>query len=227
VRLTTSARVALVAGLVVVAAACSDDGGSGVASSSTSTTTSASSTTVRTGVGDDPTLQPLLLALGDLPPGFATSAEVDDTVTTFCVGEDAAAGLQASGRALVAYTRTPAGASVVHLVFRFRDGDAARFVTQATDILGRCSNIPDASGLAFAYEATSPAVEAAVAGTDAHVTSHGTSAGSGKLTLDLAVFRRGDVGELVAALSVDQARAASDPLAVAAFTAAVARLPKP
>ena len=34
----------------------------------------------------------------DLPDGFAASPDVDDTLTAFCVNEDATTGLQASGR---------------------------------------------------------------------------------------------------------------------------------
>ena len=218
-RCPTSRRLLLVVALLIGSAACSDD-----SPSTASTTTSPTSSTSLPPAANDPALRPRLVLAEDLPAGFATSPKVDDTVTTFCIGEDAAAGLQASARALVAYTRTPPGASVIHLVFRFRDGDATKFVDQATAILGRCNNVPDATGLAFAYEPASAELEAVLAGTEGHVASYGTSAGSGVLTINVAVFRRGDLGELVAVLTKDEGRDATDGLALAAYTAAVARM---
>jgi hypothetical protein len=217
-------RLALVT-LLVAAAACSDGApDKGAKSSTSSTAASGSTSTTELAAANDPALRPLLIESSDLPAGFARAADVDRTVTTFCAGEDAAAGLQASGRALVGFTRTPAGASVVHVVFRFKDDGASAFVQQAKALLARCSNVPDATGLAFAYEAATPSVDAVLADTEGHVTGHGTSAGSGKLAIDLAVFRKGDLGELIAALTVDQDRAATDTIALAAFTAAVANL---
>ena len=206
------ARAAAAVLVVLGLAACSDD------DAGPATTTTAEATT--TSLGSDPALDALLVQAGDLPAGFVPSEDIDDTITAFCAGEDAAAGLQATGRALAGYTREPAGASVIHLAFRFRPGDGARFVDQATQILERCSNVPDATGLAFAYEPAAPELEAALAGTDAFVARHGTSAGSGSLGIDVAVFRHGDVAQLVAVLAVDTPRAELDALAVAAVTAA-------
>ena len=211
---------ALLLALLVVlgTAACSDDddgGGAPPASTTTAGPTTSSTTS-------DPDLEALLVQAADLPQGFSPSGDIDDTITAFCANEDAAAGLQATGRALAGYTRDPAGASVIHLVYRFRPGDAARFVQQATDILGRCSAVPDATGLAFTYEPAAPAVEAALAGTDAHVARYGTSAGGGSLSIGIAVFRHGEVGHLVAVLGVDTARADLDALAATAVGAAAA-----
>jgi hypothetical protein len=209
------ALLALVAVVALVLGACSDDDDGG------SVTTSAASGTdgTTTSLGSDPALDALLIAADELPPGFVPSEDVDDTITAFCAGEDAAAGLQASGRALVGYTRQPAGASVIQLVFRFRPGDGVRFVDQATQILGRCSDVPDGTGLAFTYE-PAPGLDAALAGTDAFVARHGTSAGSGSLAIDVAVFRHGDVAQLVAVLAIDAPRAELDALALTAVTAA-------
>jgi hypothetical protein len=207
----------LVALLVAGSAACSDDDDP---ASDTSTTT-----TVPVGVDDDPTLVPLVLQAGDLPGTFAPSDNVDDTITSFCAGEDATAGLRATGRALAGYRRDPAGASVIHVVFRFADDGAAAFVQQAETILGRCHEVPDVTGLAFSYQPVTPAVADALRGADASASRYGTSFGSGNLTIDLAAFRRGDVGELVAVLGVDTPRDQLDALAAAAFAAAVERLP--
>ena len=204
------------AGLLLTAACSGDDGGG----DDTTTTSfvepggSSTSTTV------DPTLAPFLLEASDLPGSFRAVGGIDDTITSFCANEDAAAGLQASSRSVVAYGRDPGGASVVQLVFRFRDGDAARFVEQAGQVLDRCNDVPDIRGLAFAYEPVSAAVEGALAGTDGHVARYGLSAGSGSLSEQVAVFRHGDIAHLVAVLAVDTPRADLDALAVAAFTAA-------
>lgn len=197
--------------LATVGVACSDDDGA---------TDPGTPTTVEAGAAQDPELVALLVAADDLPEGFGPSEDVDDTVTSFCANEDAAAGLRASGRAIAGFTRQPAGASVIHLVFRFRDDDAARFVQQATDILGRCSNVPDAGGLAFEYSPPSDAIEQAMTGTDAHVARHGTSVGSGSLAVSIAVFHQGDLGHLVAVLAVDTDRPEVDDLALAAVQAA-------
>lgn len=214
-------RIALVAALLI-GAACSDDAST---TDGTSSSTTAATSTTQLAAANDPALRPLLVEPSELPAGFATSGDVDNTITTFCIGEDAAAGLQASGRAFGAFKRTPPGASVVHLVFRFKDDDATRFVTQATQILGRCSDIPAGSGLAFTYEPATAALDAALAGTDSHVSSYGISVGSGAFAINLAVFRRGDLGELIAVLTKDEGRDVTDSLALAAFTAAVAKLP--
>ena len=199
--------------LLVGATACSDDDADD-AGEATSTTTAA-----------DAELEAVLLRQDELPAGFAPSPDVDDTITAFCAGEDAAAGLQASARALVGFRRQPEGASVIHLAFRFRAGDAVRFVEQAGGILDRCSDVPDTSGLAFTYTPTAPAVDAALAGTDAHVSRHGVSVGSGNLSIDIGVFRYGDVGELIAVLAVAAPRVELDALAAQAFAAASSRRP--
>ncbi len=211
--------VALALLAVLTVAACSDD------DAAEEPGPTASSTTAPEGVDDDPTLGPLVLQAGDLPGSFTASDDVDDTITAFCAGQDATAGLRATGRALAGYRRDPAGASVIHLVFRFADDGAAAFVAQADQVLSSCNEVPDVQGLAFTYEPVSPAVAAAVADADASATRYGRSIGSGNLTIDLAVFHRGDVGELVAVLGVDTPRDELDALATAAFTAAAARLP--
>jgi hypothetical protein len=210
-RLHPLRAVALVA-LLVAGAACSDDDEAPPA-----TTTS---TTLAEVALDD-----LLVRQDELPPGFEPSPDVDDTITAFCAGEDATAGLQASERALTGHRRSPEGASVIHLAFRFRAGDGVRFVEQAAGILDRCSEVPDATGLAFTYTPAAPSVDAALAGTDAHVTRHGVSVGSGNLAIDVGVFRYGDVGELIAVLAVGAPRDELDALSAQAFAAAAARRP--
>jgi hypothetical protein len=212
--------VLLVLVLLVAVAACSDDGGSSSTTSSSSDTSSGGSSTSTTA---DPALVPLLLTPADLTGTFSPAAGVDNTITTFCAGQDAAARLHASARALVGYTRDPAGASVIQLVFRFRSGDAETFVEQARTALDQCSNVPDIQGLAFAYEATTPSVDALFDGTDGHVTRYGTSAGSEALHVETAVFRHGDTAELVAVLVVNGTRDEIDALATSTFTAAVRR----
>lgn len=169
-------------------------------------------------------LAELALEADDLPAGFAASEEVDDTITAFCVNEDATAGLQASERVVRGFTRTPAGASVIQLLFRFDDDGAAAFVTQAGAILDRCSGVPDVSGLAFEYEDLAVALEEPIAAAaDDHVGRHGTSVGSGNLTIDVVVFRHGDVGQLVAVLGLELPRAQLDELAATAFQAAATK----
>lgn len=202
-------------------AGCSDD--SPAATTTTPTTSSEASTTVP-GAADQE-LEALGLAVTDLPAGFAASPDVNDTLTAFCVNEDATTGLQASGRLVRGFTRTPAGASVVQLLFRFTDDGAATFVTQAEAILERCSGVPDITGLAFEYDALSSGLEEPIAAiSDTHVGRYGVSVGSGNLAVDLVVFHRGAVGQLVAVLGVDLPRADLDALATAAFTAAAAKL---
>lgn len=174
---------------------------------------------------DEPAgLDPLALEEADLPDGFSTSDTVDDTITAFCVNEDATAGLRASDRAVRGFTRSPAGASVIQLVFRFEDDGAARFVNQARAILERCNEVPDIGGLAFTYDELGTGLDEAVAAiADDHVGRHGTSVGSGDLTIDLLVFHHGDVGQLVAVLGLDLPRAELDDLARTAFEAAAAK----
>lgn len=207
--------LALVAIVVGSLAACTDDD-EPAARSSTSTTSATAPT--------DAALTPLLVTVDDLPAGFAPNADVDDTITAFCAGQDAAAGLQASGRAIVGFRRTPAGASVIELVFRFEADGAIRFVEQAENLLTDCSEVPDATGLAFTYEPVSAEVAVALTGAESVASRYGVSIGSGNLTVDVAVGQRGDIGVLVAVLGLDQSRAELDALAAAAFAAAVARL---
>lgn len=213
----------LAAGLLLGGAAgCTDDDTTGP--SDPTTTTEAESTT--TTEGDDE-LAALLLDGTDLPDGFETAAEVDDTITSFCATHDAAAGLQASERAVVGFARTSGGASVIQLAFRFEDDGAATFVAQAEAALAACSGVPDGSGtgLAFEYEPLSPTVAAAIDGAgDARTGGFGTSVGSGSFTVEIAVLQRGDVGTLVAVLGLDEPREALDELAASAFAAAANRL---
>jgi hypothetical protein len=220
VRRPTSLLRALLAALLLVAAlaACSgDDDGDGSDGTSTTASTAAGDGTTTTVPAE---LRPYLIGADDLPPGFQPASSVDDTITAFCAGEDAAAGLQATARSVQAFNRQPAGASVLQMVFHFREGDAARFVEQAGQVLGRCSNVPDIHGLAFAYSPVDATVEAALGGTDAHVARYGESAGNATLTEEVAVFHHGDIAALVAVLAVNAPRAELDALAAAAFRAA-------
>jgi hypothetical protein len=209
---------ALIAAGLCLAAACSDGAPTSAAPDSS---TSAPTSTTTAGAPVDH----LLIEASDLPAGFEPSGSVDDTITAFCAGEDAAAGLQASSRAVGGFQRTGGGASVVQLAFRFRDDDATTFVAQAAAALDRCDSVPDLSGLAFEYQPLAPELEAVLAeGTDGHTGRYGTSVGSGKLTIDVAVVRHGEVGELIAVLGVDLPRPDLDALAAPAFSAVVARL---
>lgn len=210
----------LVATAALLLGACSDDD---PGADRTTATTAANSTTIAP-TGDEE-LDGLLLEAAELPPGFTASDEVDDTITSFCVGEDATAGLQASARAARGFAREGGGASVIQLAFRFRGDGAARFVEQAEGALTRCDDVPtDASGLAFAYEPLAPEVAAALGGlADGAAARYGLSAGAGNLLLDVAVVRVGDVGMLVAVLGIDQPRAELDALATAAFAAVAER----
>ena len=212
-------RLALIAVVLASTAACTDDD----APAASSTSASSSSTTAAT-VADDPTLSALLLTADDLPGGFDSSGDIDDTITAFCAGQDAAAGLQASGRAIVAFQRTPPGASVIELVFRFENDGAGQFVAQADDLLAGCSDVPDATGLAFTYEPVSAEVAASLAGEEPSTSRYGTSFGSGNLTINVAVVQRGDLGALVAVLGLDLPRAELDALTTAAFAGAVEQL---
>lgn len=214
----------LVLALAVATTAACDDGRGGGDDAAATSTTEAPSTTTTDAAATDPELAAHLLEPADLPSGFTASDAVDDTITAFCAGEDAAGGLQASARAARGFTRSAGGASVIQLAFRFRDDGAAAFVAQAAAILERCDGVPDATGLAFEYEPLSPEVEAPVAAaSDAHTGRYGVNVGSGSLTIELAVLQRGDIGQLVAVLGVDLPRADLDALATAAFTAIAAR----
>jgi hypothetical protein len=212
---TRAARAVLTAVTVLLLAACSDD------EPSDATTTTVDEGTV---APSDPALARLLVTEADLPSGFAAASDADDTITTFCAGQDAAAGLSATGRALAAFTRTPPGASVIEVVFRFADDGAATFVEQADELLTSCSGVPDAKGLAFDYEPLSDSVAAALEGATASAAAYGTSVGSGSLTVQVAVVQDGDLGALVAVLGLDEPREATDALATATFEAALARL---
>jgi hypothetical protein len=212
---TRRALVALPMVVALVLGACGDDGDA----------PSPGPTTTSTVVNDD-ALVPLLVTADQLGDAFAAVEDVGDTVPTFCAGEDPTAGLQASGRAVAGYARTPAGVSVLHLAFRFKDGGAATFVQQARDIVARCNEVPDLNGLAFTYKAATPELDAALAAADDAVTTDGVSVGSGSLRSIVAVFHKGDVGELIAVLAVDASSGDADAVALAAFTAAAGRLPQ-
>lgn len=209
---------ALLALLALLATACAGDDAAPPVSSAASTSSTAPG-------ADQASLDALLIDPTELPGDFTASPSVDDTITAFCAGEDATAGLQATGRAVRGLSRAGGGASIIQLVFRFRAGDAAAFVDQAGAILERCSGVPDATGLAFEYEALHPTVESPIAeASDAHVGRYGVNVGSGSLSIDLVVMRHGDVGQLVAVLGLDTPRPVLDELAAKAFAAAAARL---
>lgn len=207
--------------LLALAAGCQSDDTPATSTSAGSSSTEAPDPTD----APDAALQALMLEVGDLPQGFTASSDVDDTVTSFCATEDATAGLQASAREVRGFTRAAGGASVIQVAIRFRDDGAERFLAQAAEILGRCSGVPDRTGLAFEYEPLSPAVEGAVGGDPAaHVGRYGVNVGSGSITIDLVVLRAGDVGQLVAVLGLDLPRPELDALAETAFTAVRTKL---
>ena len=215
----TPPLVAILLAVGALAPACTGDD-----EPAASTTTDASTST--TAASADEELVAHLLGVGDLPPGFEVAAEVDDTITTFCANEDATAGLQASAREVRGFTRSGGGASVLQVAIRFDDDGATRFVDQASAILDRCSDVPDATGLAFTYEPLTAGLEAPVAErADALVGRHGVNVGSGQLSIDLLVLRTGDVGQLVAVLGLDLPREDLDALAAAAFEAVARHLP--
>lgn len=223
------APLLLAALLAVTAAACSDDEPSATSSttSSTSSTTAGEGTTSSTALPNSEALVPLLLTGDDLPGGFTASDEVDDTITSFCATHDAAAGLQATERAVVGFSRTGGGASVIELVFRFRPGDAERFLAQAEEALSACSGVPDGSGtgLAFEYEPLPEPVEAALSQVGAGRTGAlGTSVGSGSLVVEVAVVQQDDLAVLVAVLGLDEPQEDLDSLAAVAFAAVAERL---
>jgi hypothetical protein len=199
-------------------ASCTDDDAD---STSTSSADTSSSSTI---APDDPELEALLLTTADLPDGFTATEDVADTVTSFCAGQDAAAGLRAEGRAIVGFTRAPEGASVIEVVFRFEDDGAAAFVDQAAELVASCSEVPDVTGLAFTYEPLSAPVAASLAGADHSASAFGTSVGSGDLHVEIAAVAVGDLGALVAVLGLDEPRADLDELAGSAFETAIAKL---
>lgn len=215
-RRPTLTSLLVLALLVTAGAGCADDG------PTTTTTTSAPAPST---TAEDAALAALLLRASELPDGFTIADDVNDTITAFCASEDATAGLHATARAVRGFTRTASGASVIQVAFRFEGGDAARFVTQAGEILGRCSGVPDITGLAFEYDALSPELEAVIDGaTESSVGRHGINVGSGSLSIDVVVLQHGDVGQLVAVLGLDLPRAELDALAAATFRAVVARI---
>ena len=108
-------------------------------------------------------------------------------------------------------------------MFRFDDDGAAAFVAAAEAILGRCSEVPDLTGLAFRYEPVAQAVAAELEGADGAASRFGTSIGSERLSIDVAVLHHGDVGQLVAVLGLDLPRAELDELARATFGAVMER----
>jgi hypothetical protein len=219
-RPVATSLIALVLLLAGSVSGCTDDDAASPATTTGSTTTP--STTSST-LADDG-LEPLTLTAADLPPGFEPATDVDDTITAFCANEDATAGLQASGREVRGFTNRGAGSSVIQLVFRFREDGAATFVAQAAAILDRCAGVPDLTGLAFEYEPIGPDLDAVLAAaSDDHVGRYGVSVGSGNLTIDLAVLRSGDVGQLVAVLGVGVTRPELDELAATVFAAVVAK----
>lgn len=213
----TRRGLALVAVVLASVTACAGDD-----EPPATTTTAGASTTVPS----DANLIPLLVQETDLPTGYTRDPDVDDTITAFCAGQDAATGLQASGRAIAGFTRTPAGASVIEIVFRFKADGATRFVQHAEELFTSCSDVPDVTGLAFTYEPASASVATALAGVDSSASRYGVSAGSGNLTVNVAVLQQGDLGVLIAVLGLEEPRDQLDELAVTAFSAVVARLPE-
>ena len=200
--------------LLAVTAGCAGSDGPSATTSSSATT----STTI------DPELAALLIDPDDLPAGFSESTQVDDTVTTFCAAEDAAAGLRATGRALRGFTNPDDGASVIHVAFRFQGDGARQFVTQAAGALDRCQGVPDLSGLAFEYEALSPDLATLLDEAASAVGRHGVNVGSGSLAVNVVVLQQGDIGALLAVLGVELPRTELDALAHTAISAAMARL---
>ena len=223
---TTAISILVLASLVGVVAGCSGDAGSSSASSTASTApTSSTSTTSKADADDhDPALAAAMLELADLPQGFSASSSIDDTITAFCAGEDATAGLQASAREIRGFTRDGGGASVIQLAFRFRDAGAATFVEQADGILDRCSGVPDSTGLAFDYDALDPTVDSAAAAAEQHIGRHGINVGSQRLSIDVVVLRQGDVGQLLAVLGLDLPRPELDQLAATTLQAVAGKL---
>lgn len=217
-RRPTSVRAAAALLVLVVVGGCSHSHKDASSKGTTSTTATSVVPDVQ-----DAALQATQVQASDLPVGFIEDTSSNNTVTSFCVNEDAAQGLHASARAYVGFGHAPFG--VLELTFRFKDGDAARFVAQADQMLSTCSGVPNIQGEAYTYEPVGAAVEASLAGTDSHAVRFGTSVGSGALTEEVAFFHKGDIGVLIAAVSVSQPRATTDALAITAFAAAVRRAP--
>ena len=213
------ARALVPLAIVVGLLGCTDDG-----EADPTTTTTATTGPTDTIAPDDPELAARLLTASDLPEGFTPTDDLADTITTFCAGQDATAGLAAEGRAIVGFTRTPPGASVIEVVFRFEGDGAAQLVAQADELLTSCSGVPDATGLAFTYEPLSEPVGVALTEADAAAGRYGVSVGSEALTVEVAVVRRGDLGALIAVLGLEEERADLDALAQTAFEAAIADL---
>jgi hypothetical protein len=213
--------VLLTLAIPLLLVACSDDDDSTPTTESTTSTTAAPTDTI---APDDPELAALLITTDDLPEGFAPNEGVDNTITAFCAGQDAAGGLSAEGRAIAGFTRTPAGAAVIEVVFRFEDDGAAQFLAKAEELIGSCSDVPDETGLAFTYAPLSEPVAATLAGAESSTGAVGTSVGSGNFTVQIGVIQQGDLGALVAVLGLDDAQTDLDALASTAFAAAVAGL---
>jgi hypothetical protein len=214
---TSALSILLVASLL--GGACQSDGGS-----PSTTTAPATTTTQAEEAEQDAALAAMMLGPADLPEGFTASTSIDDTVTAFCAGEDATAGLQASAREIRGFTRDGGGASVIQLAFRFRDAGAATFVEQADGILDRCSGVPDSTGLAFDYDALDPTVDSAAAAAEQHIGRHGINVGSQRLSIDVVVLRQGDVGQLLAVLGLDLPRPELDQLAATTLQAVAGKL---
>lgn len=201
-------------------AACSEE----PSDPGTTTTSHAPTTTTDGATPEDAGLAAVMLAVDDLPSSFERSGSVDDTITAFCAGQDATAGLQASAREIRGFTRVGGGASVIQLAFRFRDDGAAAFVRQAAAALEGCDGVPDLTGLAFEYEALTAGVEALIdAVSDDHVGRYGTNVGSGALSIEVVAFHHGDIGQLVAVLGLDLPRPELDELARSTFSAVAAK----
>jgi len=79
--------------LAAGSAACSgDDSGTSTTTLAPSTESTDAAGPPETPAGPVPSVPDLMLTAEALP-GFAEATDVDDTITTFCAGEDASAGL--------------------------------------------------------------------------------------------------------------------------------------
>ena len=76
-------------------------------------------------------------------------------------------------------------------------------VTKAEELIASCSEVPDATGLAFTYEPLSEPVAATLDDADSSTGAVGTSVGSGNLTVEIAVVQHGDLGAWFSVLLVD------------------------
>jgi hypothetical protein len=213
--------------LAVLAVGCSNDHTASRPTTSTTATlrlhtvTPSGSTSVPD--VDDPALRATQVQASDLGTGFIEDTSSNNTVTSFCFAQDATHDLRATARAYVGYGRAPAG--VLQLTFRFRKGDAERFVAQADQMFSSCNEVPDIQGQAYTYQPVTRAVDATLASTDGHTARYGVSVGNGNLTEEVAVFRKGDIGVLIAVVTYQVPRADTDALATKALTAAVRRAP--